>query len=160
MVRTQPTGARKSMPARPMMNRCATCGQEWWDAHACPKQAMKDGRTLEEVLSTLDGWPKLTKPARVGNGTFGVGVSARLVVEAAQRQHEYHAEDTNGDPPMKWEPLYDQAALDAAVQAERKRCVKICDAVTVKMSAECPSAVNGWWPDQVGYACIQAIQGA
>jgi len=21
-----------------MMNRCATCGQEWWDAHCCPKQ--------------------------------------------------------------------------------------------------------------------------
>jgi hypothetical protein len=81
------------MHARPMMNRCATCGQEWWDAHACPKQTMRDGRTLDEVLSTLDGWPKLTRPARVGNGTFGVGVSARLVVEAAQRQHEYHAED-------------------------------------------------------------------
>jgi hypothetical protein len=21
-----------------MMNRCATCGQEWWDSHCCPKQ--------------------------------------------------------------------------------------------------------------------------
>jgi hypothetical protein len=84
------------MHARPMMNRCATCGQEWWDAHACPKQTMRDGRTLEEVLT--DGWPKLTKPARVGNGTFGVGVSARLVVEAAQRQHEYHAEDAARAP--------------------------------------------------------------
>lgn len=40
-----------------------------------------------------DGWPKLTKPARVGNGTFGVGVSSRLVVEAAQRQHEYSQEE-------------------------------------------------------------------
>ncbi len=26
------------MHAQPMMNRCGTCGQEWWDAHACPKQ--------------------------------------------------------------------------------------------------------------------------
>lgn len=33
-------------------------------------------------------WPKLTKRARVGNGTFGVGVSSRLVVEAAQRHEE------------------------------------------------------------------------
>lgn len=36
-----------------------------------------------------DGWPKLTRDAKVGNGRFGAGVSARLVVEAAQRQHEY-----------------------------------------------------------------------
>ena len=88
------------MHARPMMNRCATCGQEWWDAHACPKQQLKDGRTLAEWVTATkivsdgvladDGWPKLTKKARVGNGTFGVGVSSRLVVEAAQRQHEYH----------------------------------------------------------------------
>lgn len=26
------------MQTGPMMNRCATCGQEWWDAHCCPKQ--------------------------------------------------------------------------------------------------------------------------
>ena len=26
------------MPIGPMMNRCATCGQEWWDSHCCPKQ--------------------------------------------------------------------------------------------------------------------------
>jgi hypothetical protein len=86
-----------------MMNRCTTCGQEWWDAHVCPKQLLKDGRTMAEWLSATkvalpspladDGWPKLTKPARVGNGTFGVGVSSRLVVEAAQRQHEYREEE-------------------------------------------------------------------
>ena len=34
-------------------------------------------------------WPKLEKPALVSAGTFGVGVSSRLVVEAAQRQYEY-----------------------------------------------------------------------
>lgn len=104
------------MHARPTMNRCATCGAEWWGTHVCPKQALKDGRTLEDWLKDQpktapevaaafvrgmvdgDGWPKLTKPARVGNGTFGVGVSARLVVEAAQRQHEYHAEDAARTP--------------------------------------------------------------
>lgn len=41
-----------------------------------------------------DGWPKLTTPARVGGGTFGVGVSARLVVEAAQRLHQYTQDGT------------------------------------------------------------------
>ena len=89
------------MHAQPMMNRCATCGAEWWDAHACPKQVLKDGRTLGEwaaAAAASDGWPRLTKPARVGNVTFGVGVSARLVVEAAQRQHEYHAEDASRTP--------------------------------------------------------------
>lgn len=34
-----------------------------------------------------DTWPKLDKPAMVGAGRFGVGVSARLVVEAAQRRY-------------------------------------------------------------------------
>lgn len=91
------------MQARPMTHRCGTCGQEWWDAHVCPKQPLKDGRTLDEWVTATkivsdgtlvdDGWPRLTKPARVGNGRFGVGVSSRLVIEAAQRQHEYAEEE-------------------------------------------------------------------
>ncbi|WP_165677428.1 hypothetical protein [Metapseudomonas otitidis] len=36
-----------------------------------------------------DVWPKLDKPAKVGAVLFNPGLSARLVVEAAQRQHEY-----------------------------------------------------------------------
>jgi len=39
------------------------------------------------------GWPKLEKPATVGAGTFGVGVSSRLVVEAAQRAYKYKREN-------------------------------------------------------------------
>jgi hypothetical protein len=39
-----------------------------------------------------DGWLKLDKPATVGAGTFGVGVSSRLVVEAAQRAYKYKRE--------------------------------------------------------------------
>lgn len=34
-------------------------------------------------------WMKLAKPAKVGAATFGVGVSERMVIEAAQRQYEY-----------------------------------------------------------------------
>ena len=56
--------------------------------------AWVERRQDEQILV----WPKLSKPARVGNGTFGVGVSARLVVEAAQRQHEYHADDAARTP--------------------------------------------------------------
>ena len=36
-----------------------------------------------------DAWPTLDKPAKVGPVRFNPGLSARLVVEAAQRQHEY-----------------------------------------------------------------------
>lgn len=36
-----------------------------------------------------DTWPTLDKPAKVGAVLFNPGLSARLVVEAAQRQHEY-----------------------------------------------------------------------
>ena len=35
-------------------------------------------------------WPNLDRPARVGGGLFGVGVTARYVVAAAQRAHEEH----------------------------------------------------------------------
>jgi hypothetical protein len=50
--------------------------------------------TLDEAKAMRDGWwPRLTHPARVGNGTFQTGVSARLVVEAAQRQHQYAEEE-------------------------------------------------------------------
>ena len=30
-------------------------------------------------------------------------------------------------PSEGWEPLYDQAAVDAAVEAERERCAKVCE---------------------------------
>ena len=137
------------MHARPMMNRCTTCGQEWWDAHACPKQVLKDGRTLAELVSATkivsdgvwadDAWPKLTKPARVGNGTFGVGVSSRLVVDAAQRQHEYaqqeerltdeQAREHERNRRRLWDMLNGpvvhtdmKEAIEQAVQAERHAC--------------------------------------
>ena len=44
---------------------------------------------------------------------------------------------SDGAPPLVWEPLYDQAALDAAVAAERERCAKVCEAVHAD-TAECP----------------------
>ena len=45
---------------------------------------------LEQI--SIFGWPKLDKPARVGSGTFGVGVSAKLVVSAAQAAYANEAE--------------------------------------------------------------------
>ena len=84
-------------------------------------------------------WPMLEKPARVGNGTFGVGVSARLVVEAAQRQHEYaqqeerltdeQARENERNRRRLWDMLNGPVmqtdmkdAIEQAVQAERQAC--------------------------------------
>ncbi len=47
----------------------------------CPVHAM--------ALVAPDGWPKLTAPARVGNGTFGTGISTHRVVEAAMRAFQF-----------------------------------------------------------------------
>lgn len=131
------------MHARPMMNRCATCGAEWWDAHACPKQVLKDGRTLGEWAAAQaagDGWPKLTKPARVGSGTFGVGVSARLVVEAAQRQHEYRQAKT---PDAEREQA---EALACAMEFVRERQAKTQALIDAGKCPDCEGA--GEWGGQ------------
>ncbi|WP_421547849.1 hypothetical protein [Pseudomonas sp. QD4] len=58
---------------------------------------------LGEVVTVLHGaaqhhaaqWPKLDKPALVGAGRFSAGLSARLVVEAAQRHYEYEITSEN-----------------------------------------------------------------
>jgi hypothetical protein len=74
-----------------------TCGTDQIDQFEIPAHLMAAlALALDEgpTLSAHDGWPKLTKPARVGNGTFGIGVSARLVVEAAQRLHQYTQDGT------------------------------------------------------------------
>lgn len=53
---------------------------------APPQPVAADGVT--------DGWPKLDSPASIGGGSFGKGVSSRLLVEAAQRKYEFEAEDS------------------------------------------------------------------
>ena len=51
-------------------------------------------------------------------------------------------------PGEGWEPLYDQAALDAAVAAERERCAKVCDAIAHdwrganSQSVQCANAIR------------------
>ncbi|MFJ3154003.1 hypothetical protein ACIPIX_07660 [Pseudomonas protegens] len=46
-------------------------------------------RPAEQPAPDTNQWPKLEKPALVGAGRFSAGLSARLVVEAAQRHYEY-----------------------------------------------------------------------
>lgn len=50
---------------------------------------LEQRRHAEHPAPVADAWPKLDKPAKVGPGRFQVGVSSRLVVEAAQRQYKY-----------------------------------------------------------------------
>jgi hypothetical protein len=66
-----------------------------------------------------DGWPCLERPAKVGAGVFSAGLSARLVIEAAYRQHEYAEE-----PPFTDEQIKSLATLAASptVKAEQVRC--------------------------------------
>ena len=51
-------------------------------------------------------------------------------------------------PGEGWTPLYDQAAVDAAVAAERERCAKVCDAIAHdwrganSQSVQCADAIR------------------
>ena len=51
-------------------------------------------------------------------------------------------------PGEGWEPLYDQAALDAAVAAERERCAKVCESLGTttngiyERNQECADAIR------------------
>ena len=51
-------------------------------------------------------------------------------------------------PGEGWTPLYDQAAVDAAVTAERERCAAICDAIAYEwrgansQSVQCADAIR------------------
>jgi transposase-like protein len=69
---------------------CYSCHMSWNEATPAPAQS--EGQEDEPVT-----WPKLQKPATVGAGTFGVGVSARFVVESAQRHYEW-AKDERDNP--------------------------------------------------------------
>jgi len=52
-------------------------------------------------------------------------------------------------------------AWQAATMAERKRAAKVCDEQSVSQkNKDCPSAVNGWWPDQITFRCAAAIREA
>ena len=58
-----------------------------WQKNYVAKEG--DKLYLAAPSAPVPEWPVLDKPALVGGGRFHVGVSARLVVEAAQRHYEY-----------------------------------------------------------------------
>jgi len=51
-------------------------------------------------------------------------------------------------PGEGWEPLYDQAEIDANIAAERERCAKVCDAIAHdwrganSQSVQCAGAIR------------------
>lgn len=64
---------------------------------------------------TTDAWPKLDKPALVGRHMrFNIGVSSRLVVEAAQRQFEYSATEDKDSSANTIENMLEKAIAIAA----------------------------------------------
>lgn len=66
----------------------------YWQRKEWVDWLVENGEKAQQALDALppqqaDAWPTLDKPAKVGPVRFHAGLSARLVVEAAQRQHEY-----------------------------------------------------------------------
>ena len=51
-------------------------------------------------------------------------------------------------PGEGWEPLYNQAEIDANIAAERERCAKVCDAIAYEwrgansQSVQCADAIR------------------
>lgn len=66
--------------------------------------------TTQSNQQATDTWPKLDKPALVGSHIrFNIGVSSRLVVEAAQRQFEYCATKDNDSSAKPIEHMLEKA---------------------------------------------------
>ena len=58
-----------------------------------------------------------------------------------------------------WTAKEMRAYAAAAAAAERERCAMVCeDQAQTDHNQACPRAVDGWWPDQVTYACALAIR--
>lgn len=83
--------------------RCGICGGDW---SVCGCEGMlrrSASHTGEAEPVAEDAWPKLDKPAMVGGGSFGKGVTTRFVVEAAQRLYEREAETRSKTPEQRIE---------------------------------------------------------
>ena len=65
------------------------------------RQAADEAANLIERQASVDGAPerKLTKVARIGNTTYGIGVSESLVIDRAYREQEWYLK-----PPMETDP--------------------------------------------------------
>ena len=68
--------------------------------------------------------------------------------EAMNAIHERESPTFMGEPLLPaegWEPLYDKAALDAAVAAERKRCVDIIERYRVPVGNSSAGEMAAEW---------------
>jgi hypothetical protein len=78
----------------------------WWLANPEPARP-----TLASLVARQDQrWPILEKPARVGNGVFSQGLSARLVVEEAYWQYQHF---TLSAMPVKTNPAVQAQCIPA-----------------------------------------------
>ena len=84
-----------------------------------------------------DAWPKLDKPALVGKHIrFNIGVSSRLVVEAAQRQFEYSA---TKDKDSSAKPIENMLEKAIAITVKAHTLVKLIKAVRPTFCIHCAS---------------------
>ncbi|MBW8356677.1 MAG: hypothetical protein K0M54_22925 [Pseudomonas sp.] len=103
MTDGKPVEVEPSAPVYQLRNN--VLATNWRDADKAAYDSVGDNPSYERrVLYThpaeqpvlaSDQWPKLEKPALVGAGRFSIGLSARLVVEAAQRHYEYETTQEN-----------------------------------------------------------------
>lgn len=107
-------------------NKCGNCGAE--NVQSCNDRGCHffesgNGGPVShfqgEPASPATEWPRLDKPARVGATRFSAGVSARLVVEAAQRQHEY------GTNPPEWMSDGTVGIVAGALSDENQRIIPV-----------------------------------
>lgn len=107
-----------------------------------PQPASAEAIPAEQAAPTDPEWPKLDKPASIGGGSFGKGVSSRLLVEAAQRLYERNQAERTKTPEERvadevnrralWEMLHGPLAAHPHEAApteldERRKCRDCAD---------------------------------
>lgn len=97
--------------------------------------------------------PRLSRPAMVGNTRFGVGVKERLVIERAQREHEYRegkvapaSPSVDAEKVMALVERHGMAKWDYGASREPE-CAELADSLHAQIRALLtPAAGQGWIP--------------
>ena len=101
--------------------------------------------TLRARVAELEA-AKLDKPARITNGTFGVGVSQRLVIEAAQRYYEYTQKNPSPKPLFTLADMIGLIGLKVKVEELKDQIAayeKVCAGTWVPVGERLPAQPVG-----------------
>jgi hypothetical protein len=90
---------------------------------------------ITEPLYAAPHTAKLTKPAQVGNASFGVGVKERLVIERAQREYEYQQRPENEAERLKRAEAF-RAAISVIPTAALDAAERLLDQAYLMLNAQ------------------------